>query len=320
MALASRFSESQIPMSEADFSLWQRLIEAKTGLWIAKHRKPFLLTQISSRVRAYGLKNYRSYYEQLLAELTDKAEWATLIDLLTVHETRFFRDKKAMDLVCHFTKEYIEQHCQRGNEARSEITRDILANRKSSCVMQYWSVGCATGEEVYSLAMLLEDLAGQLTNNQTFYFGVRGTDISFPSLAKAREGKYSRTKLKQIPEVFSNKYTSSNNDEESQISNNIKERVCFVQENLGDLETELLHTFDVIYCQNVLIYFKPERKKIILDQLVRRLNRDGLLVLAPGEATNWQHTEMRKYSHPECLAFIKNAKQSSTLRRKYGQK
>ena len=320
MALASRFSDSQTPMSEADFILWQRLIEEKTGLWIPAHRKSFLLTQISSRVRAKGLDSYRSYYERLLGYMMDRAEWATLIDLLTVHETRFFRDNNAMDLVGEFTKKHIEQLCSRANDARSEVTRDILSKRRSSCVMQYWSVGCATGEEVYSLAMLLEDLTENLDKNETLYFGVRGTDISFPSLTDAREGKYSASKVRHIPDSLKNKYLISSENDNFQISDRIKERVCFVQENLGEMDTIPFQTFDVIYCQNVLIYFKPERKKLILDQLVDRLNRDGLLVLAPGEATNWQHAEMSRYPHSQCLAFIKNSGQSNTLRRNYGQK
>ncbi len=320
MALASRFSDSQTPMSEADFILWQRLIEEKTGLWIPAHRKSFLLTQISTRVRAKGLENYRSYYDHLQGYIMDRAEWATLIDLLTVHETRFFRDKNAMDLVGDFTRKFVEQRGCNNNQARSEITRDILSRRGSSAVMQFWSVGCASGEEVYSLAMLLEELATKLAPGNTLHFGIRGTDISFPSLAEAREGKYSGAKVKHIPEKLTNRYLIPCKNEHHKISDRLKEKVCFVQENLGEMDSIPFQTFDVIYCQNVLIYFKPERKELILNQLVNRLNSDGLLVLAPGEATNWQHAEMSKYPHSKCLAFIKDRGQADILRRNYGHK
>ena len=307
-------------MTDADFILWQKLIEDVTGLWIPQHRKPFLLTQLQNRVRVLGLEDYASYYEKLIRQTLGKTEWALLIDLLTVHETRFFRDAMAMELVKDFTHKRIENQKTRSHKARSAITRNIMEKTDTKCVMQFWSVGCATGEEVYSLAMMLENLNETIPSGYHFYFGVKGTDISFPSLAVAREAKYPSSRERTIPinlfESFANK--TANNQFE--IDPQLKEKVCFVQENLGELETIPFQTFDVIYCQNVLIYFKSERKKMILDALVKRLNKNGLLVLAPGEATNWEHPEMLKCDISDCLAFTKKMTNTETQWRDYGKK
>lgn len=320
MALAPKFSDEHNPMQDADFMLWQNLVEDATGIWLPSHRKSFLLTQLQSRVRTHGLENYRSYYDKLINHELGKQEWAALIDLLTVHETRFFRDKKAMELVQNFTRNRIEKLKMRSNQARSVITRNILEKSESKCVMQFWSVGCASGEEAYSLAMMLENIAEKIPAGNHFYFGVRGTDISFPSLAVAREAKYSANRMAAIPEQFIDSYAEKINDSQYRINPGVQEKVCFVQENLSDLDCIPFQTYDVIYCQNVLIYFKPERKKIILDALVNRLNQNGLLVLAPGEATNWQHQEMQKQSNSECLSFIKKAPNANDQWREYGKK
>ncbi len=314
--------ETLAQMSEAEFLLWQKLIEAKTGLWLTLTRKTFLLTQLTTRLRAKGFNNYTDYYSWLTDNSLEKDEWANLVDLLTVHETRFFRDEKALELVAQFSKELLARQDNSRSQLRSETVKKILEKSRPriASIMQVWSVGCSTGEEVYSLAMVLENLAQQQKQTEPLYFGVTGSDISFPSLATARAAKYPPSRLNTIPPKFCQQFTRKIKNEGFEISEQLKEKVCFIQGNLGELKETPVQFFDIIYCQNVLIYFKSDRKEIILDQLVERLTEGGILVLAPGEATYWEHEEMEKHSHSGCLAFIKKRKTANNLEGTHGRK
>jgi len=305
-------------MPESEFALWQRLIEDRTGLWLPENRKTFLLSKLVNRIRVKGMGSYGEYFASLMNS-GEEAEWPTLVDLLTVHETRFFRDADAMKLVQDFAKDIIQNEIKQRKTARSDTVRELLAKREPlTNLIQVWSVGCSTGEEVYSLAMQLQTLSN--ANESPFYFGVTGTDISYPSLAIAKKGRFKRSRIQQIPANLRAQYFVSDDAEYSRISDEIKDRVCFVQGNLGELEQSPVQLYNIVYCQNVLIYFQPQRKKEILDQLVRRLTSGGLLVLAPGEAMNWKHDEMQKVPHPTCLAFKKCKSESNNLRSNYGRK
>jgi len=93
-------------MPESEFVLWQRLIEDRTGLWLPPNRKTFLLSKLVNRIRAKGMQSYGEYFACLIKG-SEEAEWPTLVDLLTVHETRFFRDADAMKLVQNFVSELL---------------------------------------------------------------------------------------------------------------------------------------------------------------------------------------------------------------------
>jgi chemotaxis protein methyltransferase CheR/type IV pilus assembly protein PilK len=313
--------ETLLQMSEAEFLLWQKLIETKTGLWLTLTRKTFLLTQLSSRLRAKGFSDYSEYYQWLTNNVMEKDEWANLVDLLTVHETRFFRDNKALELVELFSQKMLSRQDDQRAQLRSEAVKKILEKSRPriASIMQIWSVGCSTGEEVYSLAMVLENLAQQQNKNTPLYFGVTGTDISFPSLATARDAKYQPSRIRNIPQEYQQQFTRSN-ENGFEITEALKDKVCFMQGNLGELNETPVQFFDIIYCQNVLIYFKSKRKEIILDQLVDRLTEGGMLILAPGEATNWKHDEMERQSFSGCLAYTKKITTNKNAGRANGKK
>jgi chemotaxis protein methyltransferase CheR/type IV pilus assembly protein PilK len=292
------------PLDEAQFELWQRLVEDKTGLWIPGNRKAFLQAQLSERVHQHRMTSYGEYFDGLRSGRMGDSEWAELVDRLTVHETRFFRDMDAMLLVADYCKTLLERSRESRNNLRSEAARHVLARRAAAPAMiQIWSVGCATGEEVYSLAMEMEELAEK--EDYPFYYGVTGTDISYPSLRVAREGIYSEGRVRSLPEELKAKYFARTPEGNYAVVRKLRERVYFNQGNLGDLETAPEHAYNVIYCQNVLIYFKPERRLMILNEMMKRLVPGGLLVLAPGEVSNWSHPSARRYPHAACQAYLK---------------
>lgn len=280
--MSGQVLQSVPDMDDAQFLQWQALLERRIGVWLPPQRKLFLLSGLLMRMREVGEEDYRGYYRRLSGGLEAEYEWAQLIDCLTVHETRFFRDPESLALV--------ETFCR----AR------LAANPGKS--LELWSVGCASGEEAYTLALLMHQLREAQGH---FFYGVTGIDISYPALAAAREGIYHRRKLETIPDDLRARCFVAKGDDYFQLVPEVRARVLFVQGNLVDNRVAPEHRYDVIYCQNVLIYFQPDRRQQILQILADRLAPGGLLVLAPGEMMDWQPPALERVNHPQSLAFTR---------------
>lgn len=252
---------------------------------VKPERKSFLTTGIRLRMRELNFTRYSEYYLYLLSGRTGNVEWATLVDRLTIHETRFFRHPDSIDLLTErFLPQYLAAHRDKNN-------------------IQAWSVGCATGEESYTLAIALDDYF--LKRHPDFYYGVVGSDISLPALAKAKKGIYDVRRLKNLPTAYLNTYLTELDDGQYQIKPTLNNRVCFNMFNLLETKYSAIHQMDIIFCQNVLIYFDTNLRHIILDKLVEHLAPGGLLTIGVGEALNWKHPKMKRLNSHDSLAFTK---------------
>lgn len=291
----SSMSAFKIPdMGAEEFSLWRSLLEKRTGLWLPETRKAFLVTSLLRHMREKGIKNYQDYYRMLEEGLVSSLDWANLVDSLTVHETCFYRDKDSLNLVTNY--------------CRNKALQEFELNPKESQHFQLWSVGCSTGEETYTLALEMEKLNISLKSSvgKMIYYGVTGIDVSYPSLAIAREGIYSDKKLDFMPSTSLNSYFKKLADGHVQVNNNIRKRTCFIQHNILEMDTQPNQKYDVIYCQNVMIYFRQERKESIVNELAKRLKPGGILILGHGEVTTINNLNLTRIDNKHCLAFIKS--------------
>ena len=166
-------------MSAAEFHAWQTLLEERTGLVINEQRRAFLQTSLSARMRELDVADYASYYQQVTDGPRGAVEWSTLLDRLTVQETRFFRHPPSFALL----QDYLRERLQR---------------EPAGAPWALWSVGCSSGEEPYSLAISAAEVLRESAAPE--HFGVTGTDISLSALGKAREGVYAARKLEQLDE------------------------------------------------------------------------------------------------------------------------
>jgi type IV pilus assembly protein PilK len=285
----------KIPEMEAsEFSRWQSLLENKTGLWLPETRKAFLVTSLNRHMREKGIEKYQDFYQLLEVGLVSSLDWAKLIDSLTVHETCFYRDKDSLNLVTSY--------CRNKALKAFEKFPDCAQN------IQLWSVGCSTGEETYTLALELEKLnvSLQQSTGNSIYYGVTGIDVSYPSLAVAREGIYSEKNTDFLPSTSFYNYFDRLADGHIQVKQAIRKRTCFMQTNILDLQDESKQIYDVIYCQNVMIYFKQERKQFIINDLERKLKPGGILILGHGEITSVTNSNLTRVDNKHCLAFIKS--------------
>ncbi|HKK56518.1 CheR family methyltransferase [Marinobacter sp.] len=271
-------------MDEAQFSQWQTLLEHRTGMALTESRKSFLETNLGIRMREIGCNSYQAYYEQIVSGPDAIVEWATLVDRLTVQETRFFRDEDAFRLVSDYV-----------------MTRPRETLRKRP--LEAWSVGCSTGEEAYTLAMILNQCMEALALKPLF--GVTGSDISKPAITKARSGLFSARKLTSIDKTMKNRYFRPAQRNTVEIVASIRDRVCFTHLNVLDLKHAPMHGVNIIFCQNLLIYFRRWRRREIVKRLAERLAPGGLLVLGQGELTDWHPPGLQRVPSEHVLAWIK---------------
>ena len=271
-------------MDEAQFSQWQTLLEHRTGITLNAGRKSFLETNLGIRMREIGCNSYQAYYEKVVSGPDAIVEWSTLVDRLTVQETRFFRDPDAFQLV----SDYVLTR-----------PRETLKRRP----LEAWSVGCSTGEEPYTLAMLLNECMEGLSLQPLF--GVTGSDISKPAIDKAQSGLFSARKLMGMNDAMKARYFRPAERNNVEIVESIRERVCFTRLNVLDLKHAPMHGMNIIFCQNLLIYFRRWRRREIVKRLAERLAPGGLLVLGQGELTDWQPPGLQRVPSEHVLAWIK---------------
>jgi type IV pilus assembly protein PilK len=277
-------------MDDAEFERWVRLLEARTGVTVPPERKPFLVTGLRRRMRETGHTEFQRYYDELLDGARGAMEWAALVDHLTVHETHFFRHPPSLALI------------------RDHWLPQWLANAPEDQTLHALSVGCSTGEEAYSLAMVLDAALSQVLPQRRY--GVTATDVSQPALAVARHAAYPMTRLEEIPQAYRVDAIELSGREQFRISERLRKRVGFACVNLLHASRAPLRKLDLIFCQNVLIYFARERRGELLDGLARLLRPNGLLVLGPGEVTNWNHPQLARTGGRQTLAFVRTSKET----------
>jgi len=271
-----------MPMSNNEYALWLNLLEDRTGITLPELRKSFLLSKLSIRMQELGINEYKSYFAYVTHGKAGRVEWETLVDRLTVHETRFFRDTQALALI---KDAYLEKL--------------NLDNNNSS--IHVWSVGCATGEEPYSLMMYIDKY--MTDKNEKCYLAVTASDISHDALAVGKKALYHQNRFTNVPDNYISDYLEEADKEHYLVSESLRKRICFNRLNLLNLDKSSVGKMEIIICQNVLIYFKRETRVAILNQLVEHLVPDGILILGAGEITGWKHPDMNSIKYNGVLAF-----------------
>lgn len=270
-------------ITATEFRDWQTLLEERTGVVLNERRRAFLQTNLSARMRELGVMDYATYYRQVTDGPRGAVEWSTLLDRLTVQETRFFRHRPSFEVL----ESYLRERLQQGVTQPWEL----------------WSVGCASGEEPYSLAISAAEVLRE--SEHPDHFGVTGTDISLNALSKARDGQYGARRLEQLETDLCQRYFLAQDDGRFKVVPNLAARVCCARLNVLELAKAPMSGMDVIFCQNLLIYFRRWRRREILNRLAERLVPGGLLVIGVGEVAGWQHPELIPVADERVLAFTR---------------
>lgn len=276
--------KAPVQLSEQQFERWQALLEKRTGITFSLH-KSILQAGLYRRMYEIGVDDYEAYFESVQEGAAGFLEWGELLNRITVQETRFFRDADAFCYLADWLPGRIEE----------------LRRREDT--LELWSAGCASGEEAWSLAIQARDCIER--QGQAMYYGVIGTDISNAALSSARQAEYREKQLLNLNPQWLSANLESCGEGKYRVLPELADRVCFVQSNLVSAEELLGIDMDVIFCQNVLIYFRQSSKHRVLDCLVDHLKPGGLLVVGQGESVGWTHSCVAKVRSGQLEAYIR---------------
>lgn len=277
--------KAPLQLTDEQYVRWQDLLEQRTGISFL-HHKSILQKGLIQRMREIEADDFESYYEKVSRVPEGMAEWLQLVDKISVKETSFFRDQISFRSVRNHLLKRLSSTAEQDNN-----TLDL------------WSVGCSTGEEAFSLAILANDVLSFL--NKKLYLAVFATDISSSALAIARQGRYQLKDIEGVPKAFRQKYFNTHSDTEVELTAELQNRVCFIQGNIQDMEQFPKMPMDVIYCQNVFVYFSRDRQHYILDQLVEQLKSGGLLMIGPGEVMGWKNPKVSRTVDNKVQSYIR---------------
>jgi chemotaxis protein methyltransferase CheR len=264
-------------VSPALFGKFQRLIHQETGIWLGDSKMALLCGRLSRRLRALRMSRLEQYYD-FMTQLGHEEERVLMIDAITTNETRFFRDPR------HF--EFLEQRVI--PRWRAEAQEGLRSKN-----VRFWSAGCSSGEEPYSLAMLM---ARHLPCSQAWNVSILATDISTRMLAHARAGVYNITKSGDIPEPLLKDHMLKGvgkHEGEMKVMPEIQAMVDFQKLNLSQDPFPLGQRFDVIFCRNVLIYFDVQSKQKVIEDLTRCLASNGLFFVGQAENLSSLNSDLR---------------------------
>ncbi len=247
-------------MSEELFRLFRDYILNQCGIYFKETNKFLLERRIMQRIKALQFQSYEQYYYYLTYDPRASQEIDFLYDVITTNETYFFREQKQL-------KAFIE-----------EIVPEILSTKEK---LRIWSAGCSTGEEPYTIAILLNEY----NYFQKASIDIFASDLSQEAIVKARKGIYRENSFRTCPEHFKKKYFEEIAPATLKLKDEIKQKVSFGKLNLLDINrTYLLGYLDIIFCRNVIIYFDDKAKKKVIDMFFDRLYPKGFLLLGHSES------------------------------------
>lgn len=256
---------SKPKLSNETFCQLRDIIYAKCGIFFADTKKYLLETRLARRIEERNLKSFEDYYYFLTYDREREKEMVNVINSIVTNETSFFRD---MPQLVAFQDGVVPRVVE-------EKTRSFATK-----VLKVWSAASSTGEEPYTIAMMLLE-SGLLAKG--WMLDLLGSDISETVLRSAAAGVYDKYTLRNTPEPYVKKYFHSNGDSFS-VQKRVQDLVKFRKLNLVDsLETRTVKGMDIIFCRNVLIYFDDASKKKAVSHLYDSLNPGGYLLVGFSE-------------------------------------
>lgn len=255
-----------------EYRLIRDLVSERLGIWFGPESRLSLERRLRERLTVRGLASYGDYYQLLKYSPLAREEWEEASELLTTHETYFFREDYQL------------------RAFRNELLPMLAERNKQRKRLQVWSAGCSTGEEAYTIAMLV--LESGLFDG--WEVRVYGSDLSKKCIAAARRGVYGPTSFRVTDEeakrawfvpTLEHSRPGAAGQESLSVSPAVRALCHFGQMNLLDEErTHLVGRCDVIFCRNVLIYFDGPSRKRVIEMFHERLVHGGVLLLGHAES------------------------------------
>ncbi|HNZ52878.1 MAG TPA: protein-glutamate O-methyltransferase CheR [bacterium] len=272
----SKFEIKKISLSDSEFDKLRELVYKISGISLANTKKELVISRFSKRLKELKLSSFGEYHD-LLVSPGGFSEVQNFINSITTNKTDFFRESHHFDFIV------------------STFIPQVVASSRP--VVRVWSAACSTGEEPYTIAMVMSKY---LVEPYGIPVKILATDIDTNVLKAAARGVYDSHAIGQVPEKYLKKYFLRGKGDSFglfKVKDDIRSMVTFKQLNFIAPEYPITSTFDIIFCRNVIIYFSPETKKQVVGKLFRYLSEGGYIMMGHSETL---------FNMIEGLVYLKN--------------
>ncbi|MBL7999294.1 MAG: protein-glutamate O-methyltransferase CheR [Candidatus Kapabacteria bacterium] len=270
-------------MSDAVFQKYRQFIYSQTGIYFSDNKKYLLESKVQKRLNASKINTFEEYLNHISSIGKSASERLLFYEAITINETYFFRSEQQVDAMENIV---IDQLCKAKNSSGS---------------FRVWSAASSSGEEAYTMSLLITDKMKH--RYPSVDFSVVGTDISSSVVETAKRGIYREYAVRNIPPSYMQKYFNKQNDT-YHLSDSVKRMASFSVANLFDsADLRQLGKFDVIFCCNVLIYFDMLSKQQVVSSLYDALNPGGYLFIGYSESLHGISNAFEVVHFPKVLAY-----------------
>lgn len=253
-------------ITDEEFILLRDFIYQQCGIFIAENRKYLVENRLSNRLKELNLKSYNEYYNFLRFDNNKRQELSKLFEVVTTNETSFFRNPPQLEVFQRVVLSEVIDECRKNGSKKIRI----------------WSAGCSTGEEPYTLSIILHETLRTDINN--WDIKITANDLSEAVLTAARRGIYSEYSLRTTPKEYVERYFHKDGNV-YKLDAAVKRLVSFGQINLSDRDQlKRVEKSQIVFCRNVIIYFDDEMKRKVINAFYDNLQPKGVLIIGHSES------------------------------------
>lgn len=252
-------------LTEKQFSEISALVKRMAGINLGKSKMELVKSRLNKRLRELGMRSYKEYIEYLKTK-ADESEITLMLDAISTNLTSFFREEDHFDYL-----------------VKNVLKRRIASADKTGHKIRIWSAGCSSGEEPYTLSIVLNET---IPNLKAWDAKILATDLSTKVLKKGKKGVYDEERIKTVPPIMRSKYFTCIKDKKPriyQVNSNLSSLVHFARLNLME-NWPMKGPFDVIFCRNVMIYFDKDTQEKLINRYYDLLGPGGTLFTGHSES------------------------------------
>ena len=290
--MSSLFSKTislgkELKINDEEFRLLRDFIYEHCGIYVADNRKYLLENRLANRLKHLSLKSFAEYHSYLQYDPGKRAELNRLFEVITTNETSFYRNPPQLKV---FSEKIL-----------SKVVEDLRA--KGDKRLRIWSAGCSTGEEPYTLSILIHELLkGELP---TWNVKITANDLSERVLSSARKGVYSEYALRTTPKDVIGRYFDQEGDM-FKVQAAVKQLCSYGQINLNDrMQLKRVERSQIVFCRNVIIYFDDDMKKRVINAFYDNLLPGGYLLIGHSESLHNITRAFKPIHYPGAIVYQK---------------
>lgn len=248
----------EMEFTARDFDFIRRLVLERTGIALSDNKQELVYGRLAKRLRSLGMTRFAQYCEYIEQH---EEELPEIVNAITTNLTSFFREPHHFDYL------------------RSDVLPGLMRSNAATRRIRIWSAGCSSGEEPYSIAMVVREVISESTG---WDVKILATDIDTNVLDRARSGLYAEDRITGIPDHYRRRWVARGEEGKAQMRDELRGMIAFRQLNLMD-EWPMRGPFDLIFCRNVVIYFDKTTQRRLFERYANILRPDGHLFIGHSE-------------------------------------